>query len=112
MLLDVRKVKIAVAVPLKYLTTVRDAMCDAGCGVIGKYSHCTMSTKIIGTFMGGDDSNPFVGDRNELIKNHEIKLEALCDVENVKEALAAIRRVHPYEEVGIDLYPVILEEDL
>ena len=112
MILDVKKVKIAVSVPEEYLDVVRDAMCEAGCGVIGKYTHCTMSSDIIGTYFGGDDTNPFVGEKNVLMKNHEIKLEALCDIDNVKNALAAIRQVHPYEEVGVDLYPMIQEEDL
>ena len=112
MFLDVKKVKIAVMIPEGYVEEIREVMCENGCGEIGNYSRCTMTSDIISTFIGNDDSNPRVGRRSVLETYREIKLEALCSIEDVKTVLAAIRRVHPYEEPGIDIYPVICEEDL
>ena len=112
MTIDVKRVKIAVAVPEAKLAEVRDAMCEAGCGRIGNYSHSTMATLITGTFKGNDKTNPYIGKKNVLESCQEIKLEALCDIKDAAKVLAAIRRVHPYEEPGIDIYPMIDEADL
>ncbi|MDO4939667.1 MAG: hypothetical protein Q4E54_06875 [Lachnospiraceae bacterium] len=112
MILDVKKIKIAVMVPEENLEDVRIAMCEAGCGHIGNYTHCTMATKITGTFMGNDKTNQYIGSKNVIESRKEIKLEALCSIENAEAVLAAIRRAHPYEESGIDIYPMIDEEDL
>lgn len=112
MIIDVKKVKIAVMVPEEDVDSVRKAMCEAGCGQIGNYSYCTMATPITGTFLAGDDTNPYVGRKNVIESYEEIKLEALCDIQDAPRVLEAIRKVHPYEEPGIDIYPIINEEDL
>lgn len=45
MLVDINKVKIFVTVPLENVEAVRNAVCEAGAGIIGNYSHCTTSMK-------------------------------------------------------------------
>lgn len=110
MLLDVKKIKIVVAVPEENVDEVRNAMCSAGAGVIGEYSFCSMATKILGTFIASENSNPYCGDKNGLQKYEEIKLESVCTVDNIKNVVSAIKSVHPYEEPGIDIYPLIDEE--
>ena len=39
----------------------------------------------------------------------EERIEALCEKNRLKEVIEAIRVVHPYEEVAMDIYPL---EDL
>lgn len=112
MMMEVNKIKVVVMVPHENTDEVRDAMCAEGAGVIGEYSHCTIATKCVGTFMGSENTNPYVGEKLTLETYEETKLEAICTPENVKAVLAAIRRVHPYEEPGIDLYPLLDEESL
>lgn len=107
-----KRVKIAVMVPAENVDEVRDAMCKAGCGRIGNYTYCTMATPFTGTFIPGEDANPYIGSSNVLEIHDEIKLEAVCDIEDATAVLAAIREVHPYEEPGIDIYPLIDEEEL
>jgi hypothetical protein len=60
MQLDVNKVKIVVAVPAESLEYVRMAMCNAGAGIIGNYTFCSMTTKCVGTFKPNDKANPYV----------------------------------------------------
>ena len=112
MIIDVKTIKIAVMVPEGYVDQVREAMCSAGCGTIGNYTHCTMATTITGTFVAADEAHPFVGQNGVLESYQETKLEAICDISKAKAVLAAIRKVHPYEEPGIDIYPLIDEIDL
>ena len=55
-----------VTVPVENANEVRNAMCEAGAGVIGNYTHCSMSTRVIGTFKPNEDANPYIGETNEL----------------------------------------------
>ncbi len=110
MKLDINKVKIFVTVPKENFEEVRKAMCDAGAGVIGNYTFCTTTTKSIGTFIPNENANPYIGSQNELEYVEEEKLEVICDVENVKNVIQELRKVHPYEEPAIDIVPIIDEE--
>ena len=110
--IDVKKVKIIVTVPVDNVEEVRSAICNEGAGIIGNYIYCTMSTKCIGTFIPSDNANPYIGEKNKLEFVEEEKLEAVCDIKIVKKVLKKLREVHPYEEPGIDIIPLINEEDL
>lgn len=57
--LDIKKVKIFTTVSGENLTTVRDAMCEAGAGVIGNYDHCAYSCKGVGSFRPNDEAHPY-----------------------------------------------------
>ena len=110
--IDIRRVKIIVTVPVENTEEVRNAICSEGAGVIGNYTHCSMSTKCIGSFKPTDESNPYIGEKNKLVFVEEDKLEVICDIAIVKKILKRLREVHPYEEPVIDIIPLIDEEDL
>ena len=110
MLLDINKVKISTTVPAENLDAVRSAMSEAGAGIIGNYTECSYSCKVIGTFRPGDGANPYIGTNGQLEFVEEEKLEMICDVEKVKEVVSALRRAYPYEEPAIEIIP-LLEED-
>lgn len=110
MYLNVNKVKIIVTVPIDNVEQVRNAMCEAGAGVIGNYTYCSMSTKCIGTFKPNDKANPFIGKNNNLEFVEEEKLEVICNIDNVKNVVSKLRKSHPYEEPAIDIVP-LLDED-
>lgn len=109
MRIDVKKVKIFTMIPLKDVAVVRNAICEAGAGIIGNYSCCTTSVKSIGTFLPNDQANPYIGKKNKLEVVEEEKLEVICDIGNVKQVLTRLREVHPYEEPAIDIIPLIDE---
>lgn len=108
--MEIKRVKIFVTIPLENVEEVRNAICNAGAGIIGDYSYCTSSTKSVGTFQPNDNANPYIGERNNLEFVEEEKLEVVCSVENVKKVLTRLSEVHPYEEPAIDIVPLI-EED-
>ena len=107
--IEINRVKIAVTVPLEDVEKVRNAICEAGAGVIGNYSYCSMSTKTVGTFRPNDEANPYIGENGNLEFVDEEKLEVVCDFDKVKRVLAVLRDVHPYEEPAIDIMPLIDE---
>lgn len=108
---NINKVKIVVTIPLENVEEVRNAICDVGAGVIGNYTHCSMSTKCIGTFKPNEEANPYIEEINTLEFVEEEKLEVVCDCKKVKEVLNKLREVHPYEEPAIDIIPLLEESD-
>ena len=110
MKLDIKKVKIVVTVPADSLEEVRNAMCEAGAGIIGDYDHCSYSSKVVGTFRPNEKANPYIGERNKLELVNEEKLEVVCDVKKVSKVIAALRKTHPYEEPAIEITPLLSEE--
>ncbi len=110
--IKINKVKIVVNIPEYYLDVVRKAILDAGAGVIGNYTHCSNASKIIGTFKPNKDANPFLGESGKLEYVNEEKLEVQCNIEDAKRIIDVIREVHPYEEPGIDIIPLLSEDDL
>ncbi len=109
---NISKVKIIVTSPIENAEEIRKALGDAGAGVIGNYSHCSISERIVGTFKGNDATNPYIGEKNKLEVVQEEKIEVQCDIKIIKEVLKKLREVHPYEEPAIDIVPLINEEDL
>lgn len=109
MKLDIKRVKIFVTVPVEDVDKIREAVCEAGAGVIGEYDYCTTSVKSVGTFRPSDKAHPYIGSSQKLEFVEEEKLEFVCDVDKVKPALKALRQAHPYEEPAIEIVPLIDE---
>ena len=65
----------------------------------------------VGTFKPNNNANPHIGSANNLEFVSEDKLEIICNVEDVKETIKVLRSVHPYEEPGIDIVPLLDEAD-
>jgi len=110
--ININRVKIIVTVPIDNVDEVRIALCEAGAGIIGNYTHCSMSSKCIGTFKPNEDANPYIGVNNKLEYVEEEKLEVVCNFEKAKTVIRELRKVHPYEEPAIDIIPLIDEKDL
>ena len=110
--INIKRVKIVTTVPVENIESVRNAICDAGAGVIGNYRYCSVSTNCVGTFKPNEDANPYIGEKNKLEYVEEVKLETVCDIEKVKQVVLKLREVHPYEEPGIDIIPLLEEFDL
>ncbi len=98
--------KIAVYVPLPHADTVREAIGAAGGGKLDKYSFCSFSARGVGRFKPEAGANPAIGTIGELEEVEEEKIEVTCDASVVDDVVAAIRRVHPYEEVVVDVWPL------
>ena len=109
--ININRVKIIVTIPIENIKEVRNAICKVGAGIIGNYTHCSMTTKCIGTFKPNDIANPYIGEKNKLEFVEEEKLEVVCNVNKVKNVISKLREVHPYEEPAIDIIPLLDEEN-
>ncbi len=105
-------VKIVCFVPISSANAVRKAMGDAGAGRIGNYDHCSFSIHGTGRFRPTAGANPTIGTVGSSEEVPEERVECVCERALAKNVLQAIRTVHPYEEVALDIYPLIAEEDL
>jgi hypothetical protein len=97
-------VKIIVFVPETHTDVVREAMGNAGAGKIGNYSHCTFSSKGIGCFKPENGANPHIGEIGKFEEVIEERIETICAREKLQEVINAIKKVHPYDEVALDVY--------
>lgn len=98
------KKKIVTYVPVHDADAVRNAIAEAGGGILGKYTHCTFSIKGIGRFKPEAGANPHIGTVGIVESVEEDRIEVTCDVEVVNAVILAIKKVHPYEEVALDVY--------
>lgn len=105
-------IKIVVFVPETHTDIVRRAIGNAGAGQIGNYSHCSFSSKGIGRFKPQEGAHPAIGEVGKLEEVAEERIEFVCPKHKAKEVIAAIKQVHPYEEVALDIYPLLNEEEL
>jgi dinuclear metal center YbgI/SA1388 family protein len=98
--------KLVVFVPEESTGGVVRALAEAGAGVIGHYTECTFRTRGTGTFRGGDETNPYLGESGRLEKVDEVRIETVVPGHLAARAAKAATEAHPYEETALDVYPV------
>ncbi len=128
--------KLVVYSPAKSTEEIVKVLGDNGAGFIGGYSHCTFRTAGVGTFKPLEQTHPYIGEVGEVatvlvaaMLSHDISLyvahtniyicevgevatviedriETIIDEKMVKTLIAKIKRIHPYEEMAYDLYPL------
>ena len=98
--------KVVVFVPLDHTDKVREAVGQASGGKIGKYTFCSFSTRGIGRFRPEEGASPHIGEVGKLEQVEEERIEITCNTEVVGNVIAAIKRVHPYEEIAMDIWPL------
>lgn len=99
----VAQLKLVTFVPASHLDVVRDAVCTAGAGVIGDYTHCSFSAPGTGTFRPTDKASPYSGKKQLVNAEPEHRFEVIVNAALVNRVVAALRQAHPYEEVAYDL---------
>lgn len=106
------KVKIVITVPKSHADIVRQALGDAGAGIVGNYSHCSFTDIGTGRFKPLKGAHPAIGRVGNFEEVTEERIECTCDRKNAKKVITATRKVHPYEEPTFDIYPMLSEEEL
>ncbi len=99
-------VKIVVFVPETHTDVVREAMGKAEAGKIGNYSFCSFSSKGVGRFKPEQGADPHIGEIGKFEEVTEERIETICSREKLESVIAAIKEVHPYDEVALDVYPL------
>ncbi len=101
-----KRYKIVVYVPESDSEKLRNAIGEAGAGVIGNYSHCTFTIKGTGRFKPLNGANPTIGEVGKIEEVAEDRIETVCESDKLAAVLKAIKEVHPYEEPATDVYPI------
>lgn len=104
------KYKLIFTVPLANADECRKAIGEAGAGKLGNYSSCSFSTRGIGRFKPEKSANPAIGEIGKLEEVEEERIECQVDAEMVDAVIATLKKVHPYEEIAYDLYPLEIRE--
>lgn len=79
---------------------------DLGAGTFGNYSHCAFTTKGKGFWKSNEDSHPVLGQPGMSSEESVIRLEMTCDSKLVDEVVEAIRKLHPWEQVDIEVFEI------
>jgi dinuclear metal center YbgI/SA1388 family protein len=98
--------KLVTFIPEKYLSSVSEAIFDAGAGVIGNYDRCGFTSAGEGSFRPGESANPFTGEKGKIHFEKEIRFETILFSHLKNKVISALLEAHPYEEVAYDLYPL------
>lgn len=96
--------KICVFVPETAVEQVKQSMFAAGAGKIGDYDSCCWQTLGQGQFRPLEGSSPFIGEQNRIETVAEYRIEMVCADELIKDAVAAMKNSHPYEEPAYDVW--------
>lgn len=97
-------------VPASHANKLREAIGNAGAGIIGNYTHCTFTIKGTGRFKPGEGAHPTIGEIGKLEEVEEDRIETVCTGDKIQAVLSAIKEVHPYEEPATDVYPIEIFE--
>jgi len=98
--------KLVTFCPISEADAVRDAIFEAGAGQIGEYDCCSFNVEGKGSFRGGEESTPFVGEKGKVHFEPEVRIETILPAYLVAGVVDAMISAHPYEEVAYDVYPL------
>lgn len=105
--MQTKNVKLIIFTPLSHGDIVRETLGNAGAGKIGNYDFCSFSTRGTGRYRGNENSTPAIGDPLKYESVDEERIEVVLPSEILKDVISAVRKVHPYEEMAFDVYPLI-----
>ena len=99
--------KITFYVPVENKEDVKRAMFQAQAGKIGSYDCCSFEMEGIGQYRPLEGSNPYVGEKYQVEKVSETRVEMVCqNAETVKDVISAMKKAHPYETVAYDVIKI------
>ncbi|TAQ91296.1 hypothetical protein B7494_g465 [Chlorociboria aeruginascens] len=101
--------KLAYRVPRSHLQATKEAIFATGAGVYadGKYIQVAFEYSGYGQFLPVAEAgaNPHTGNPGVLERVEEVNVEIRCTGKDVtKAAVEALKKAHPYEEVGYEVF--------
>ena len=104
--------KIGVNIPEEFLQKMMDSVNDSIEPVYPGYDRTFSYWKVTGTWRPLPGSDPFLGNIGEIETAEEMRVEFAVREKDLRPAIEAVRRVHPYEEPAIDVIPIIGWKDI
>ena len=82
------------------------ALHQAGAGDIGNYSHCSFSIKGKGRFFAKQQSDPTIGESNQMTHLEEEQISVIVPKHSKNAVLNALKKTHPYETPAFELVAI------
>ncbi len=98
--------KLVTFVPLSHEGKVKEALFNAGAGVIGNYDKTSFTVQGTGSFRGNEKTHGFSGTPNKLHFEKEIRIETVFAKHLEHKVIHALLESHPYEEVAYDIFRI------
>lgn len=98
--------KLEIFIPESHLPVLQKTLREVDAGHIGSYDSCLSYSPVTSCWRPLVGSQPYLGQENALSTEPELKVEVTCLREKLKETLAAVKGVHPYEEPVINVIPL------
>lgn len=98
--------KLVTFCPREHAEKVREALFQAGTGIIGNYDSCSFNSDGTGTFQAMEGAKPFVGELGKLHEEPEVRIETIFPAHLKSRVINALLAAHPYEEVAYDILPL------
>ncbi len=95
--------KLVTYAPSSEAVALKKALFEAGGGSIGNYDDCSFSNKGIGTYKGGENSSPVVGEKHEFISADETQISITFPKHKEGAIINVLKAVHSYEEVAYEI---------
>ena len=105
-MMDFAYCKLEIFIPESHLAALQKALQAVDAGHIGKYDCCLSYSRVTGCWRPLAGTSPYLGREGEICAAPELKVEVTCRTERVDETIAAVKRVHPYEEPVINVLPL------
>ncbi len=96
--------KLCYFVPESHLEKTKQALFEIGAGHIGPYDSCCWQCMGQGQFRPLVGSDPYLGQQGVVEKVSEYRVELVCEDHLIREAVAALRQAHPYEQPAYEVY--------
>lgn len=90
-------IQIVVFIPKSHKEIVKQAMFDAGGGMLGNYDRCCFEHPGVGQFRPLKGSQAFIGEVDKIEYVDEIKVEMVCEEKSLEQVIRAMKSAHPYE---------------
>lgn len=103
---DFRYCKLEIFIPETHLQTLQEALWEVDAGHIGNYDRCLSYSYVNSCWRPLAGSDPYLGRLDEVCCAREAKVEVSCLKEKVDVTIAAVKKVHPYEEPVINAIPL------
>ncbi len=104
--------KLCFYVPESHLEQVKTALFAKGAGCYKAYDQCCWQVRGEGQFRPLPNSQPYVGQLDQLEKVLEYKVEMICTDTSIKEVVQTLLGSHPYEEPAYEVYKILMVDDL
>ncbi len=98
--------KLEIFIPASHLDAVKAALQEVDAGHIGNYDSCLACSTVRSTWRPLAGARPYTGTPGTVSEEVEIKVEVNVKRDSLNDTVAAIRRVHPYEEPLINVIPL------